>query len=352
MGRRGVLRRPDGRALAYSPILLFIDPGVEACLANCRSRPWEPHKYASKDEQDEKLEFLLSWVRDYDSREGDLSLTAHQALFEGYRGLKLRLAHVERSLIDDLGARFEACAIPAKEWTHAAHLVVGLWHVHRYGAADALLRLRSGIRRLNESHGGVNSATNGYHETITAVYVQLLSQYLESGSADIPLSMRALWLLGSPLAAKDALFTFYSRDRLMSTDCSSGVGRARPCSIERRACARKQGRGAIGQFPIECGCGRGVRWAHDKNSAYSCSPRRDLSGCSCPGARASDRGYPPDGSHARQRGHLRWLPPERSGQAGARGKEHRAAAGEPAGRSPGPAGLAGKRRADACGDGE
>ena len=204
-------------ALEHSPILLFMDPGVDACLANCRDRPWEPHKYSSKDEQDEKLEFLLSWVREYYSRDGDLSLTAHQELFDAYRGPKLRLAHRDRSWLDDLGARFEACTIPAKEWTHAAHLVVGLWHVHRYGADEALLRLRSGIRRLNESHGGVNSATDGYHETITAGYVQLIAQYLESGPEMAP-GIRAMKLLASPLAAKEVLFTFYSRERLLSTD--------------------------------------------------------------------------------------------------------------------------------------
>ena len=205
------------QTLEHAPILLFVDPGVEACLANCRNRPWEPHKYASKAEQDEKLEFLLTWVREYSSRDGDLSLSAHQAIFEQYRGPKLRLAHRETPLLDDLGARFEACEIPVKEWTHAAHMVVGLWHVHRYGADDALVRLRSGIRRLNESHGGVNSATNGYHETITAAYVQLLAQYLASGFTDRSLSMQAIGLLGSPLASRDVLFTFYSRERLMST---------------------------------------------------------------------------------------------------------------------------------------
>jgi adenylate kinase family enzyme len=204
-------------ALQHSPILLFVDPGVDECLANCRRRPWEPHKYASKAEQDEKLSFLLSWVREYYTRADDLSLTAHQALFESYRGPKLRLAHRETSFLDDLAARFTASAIPAKEWTHAAHLTVGLWHVDRYGAEHALIRLRDGIRALNESHGGVNSETQGYHETITAVYVQLLAQYLESSAADMPLGMRALHLLASPLAAKDVPFTFYSRERLMST---------------------------------------------------------------------------------------------------------------------------------------
>jgi adenylate kinase family enzyme len=209
-------------ALEHSPILLFMDPGVDGCLANCRRRPWEPHKYASKAEQDEKLAFLMSWVREYYTREDDLSLAAHQTLFESYRGPKLRLAHRDTSFLDDLGARFAACAIPAKEWTHAAHLTVGLWHVDRYGAEHALARLRDGIRALNESHGGVNSETHGYHETITAVYVQLLAQYLEASAVDMPLGMRALQLLASPLAAKDVLFRFYSRERLMSTAARVG----------------------------------------------------------------------------------------------------------------------------------
>ena len=90
-------------ALDYSPILLFLEPGVEACLAHCRSRPWEPHKYASKAEQDEKLEFLLAWVQDYYSRRGDLSLAAHQQLFDAYTGPKRKLtARVEAQWIADL----------------------------------------------------------------------------------------------------------------------------------------------------------------------------------------------------------------------------------------------------------
>jgi adenylate kinase family enzyme len=78
-------------ALSYSPVLLFLEPGVEACLANCRGRPWESHKYESKQIQDQHLEFLLAWVREYYSRGGDLSLAAHQDLFDEYRGPKHKL---------------------------------------------------------------------------------------------------------------------------------------------------------------------------------------------------------------------------------------------------------------------
>jgi len=218
------------RTLGYFPLLLFMDPGVDACLSNCRRRPWEPNKYASKDEQDARLEFLMSWVRDYYTRSGDRSLAEHQALFDAYRGPKRRLtvavdgAFVQTlpvrwyaDGVDDLGSRFEACTITKREWTHAAHLTVGLWHVRRYGPDEALVRLRTGIRRLNESHGGVNTETDGYHETITAAYVQLLAGYLDAYPQQLPLSDIVAALLESPLASKQALLTFYSRERLMST---------------------------------------------------------------------------------------------------------------------------------------
>jgi hypothetical protein len=93
-----------------------------------------------------------------------------------------------------------------------------LWHVERYGREEALVRLRSGIRRLNESYGGVNSATAGYHETITAVYVELLAQFLDRRPAGESLGRTIERLLGGPLAQRGALFAFYSRERLMSTE--------------------------------------------------------------------------------------------------------------------------------------
>lgn len=77
--------------LEYSPKLLFLNPGLEACLENCRSRPWEPHKYASKQEQDSYLPSLLSWVAEYYTRTGPLSLSAHVNCFQSYAGPKREL---------------------------------------------------------------------------------------------------------------------------------------------------------------------------------------------------------------------------------------------------------------------
>ncbi len=78
-------------ALSCGARLLLLNPGEAQCLANCRARPWEPHKYASPQEQDQRLEALLTWVRDYDGRDGEMSLAGHRALFEGFAGPKLEL---------------------------------------------------------------------------------------------------------------------------------------------------------------------------------------------------------------------------------------------------------------------
>lgn len=73
---------------AHTPRLILLHPGVDACVANCRARPWEPGKYKSKDEQDSYLEMLLAWVAAYYERDGDMSLKGHLALFDSYGGPK------------------------------------------------------------------------------------------------------------------------------------------------------------------------------------------------------------------------------------------------------------------------
>jgi adenylate kinase family enzyme len=71
--------------------MVFLNPGVEVCVAHCRARPWEPHKYASKQAQDANLPMLLDWVRGYETRTDEFSLRAHRALFDAFRGDKAEL---------------------------------------------------------------------------------------------------------------------------------------------------------------------------------------------------------------------------------------------------------------------
>jgi adenylate kinase family enzyme len=67
---------------------IFLNPGVEQCVANCRNRPWEPHKYETKQQQDENLEMLIDWVKRYADRTDEFSLASHRALYEKIQGKK------------------------------------------------------------------------------------------------------------------------------------------------------------------------------------------------------------------------------------------------------------------------
>jgi adenylate kinase family enzyme len=81
-------------AFQFQPFLIFLNPGLESCTAHCLNRPWEPHKYRSRQEQDANLQFLLSWVAEYYTRDGPMSLAAHQAVFDKYPGRKVELQRV------------------------------------------------------------------------------------------------------------------------------------------------------------------------------------------------------------------------------------------------------------------
>ena len=78
--------------LRHRPMLIFLEPGQDVCVANCRTRPWEPHKYRTKADQDAYLEQLLAWVTEFYERGGSMSQAAHRAVYEGYAGAKCRLA--------------------------------------------------------------------------------------------------------------------------------------------------------------------------------------------------------------------------------------------------------------------
>lgn len=81
--------------LSRCTLAIFLNPGVDACIANAGARPWEPHKYSSKEAQDGNLEMLRSWIRDYEVRKDELSLAAHRALFDGFTGNKIELSSRE-----------------------------------------------------------------------------------------------------------------------------------------------------------------------------------------------------------------------------------------------------------------
>ncbi|WP_409526512.1 shikimate kinase [Nitrincola sp. MINF-07-Sa-05] len=78
--------------LADCEEFIFLNPGVDACIAHCRARPWEPEKFSSKEEQDEHLDNLIEWVTAYETRSDEYGLSRHRALFESFSGKKRELS--------------------------------------------------------------------------------------------------------------------------------------------------------------------------------------------------------------------------------------------------------------------
>ncbi|MGB0836222.1 MAG: AAA family ATPase [Psychrobium sp.] len=68
--------------------MIFMNLPVEACIANAKARPWEPHKYESKAAQDANLEMLIDWIAQYTERDDTFSQRAHQQLFDSFQGAK------------------------------------------------------------------------------------------------------------------------------------------------------------------------------------------------------------------------------------------------------------------------
>ena len=120
--------------------------------------------------------------------------------------------------IEHIGEGLLACTLPKAEWTHEAHLAATTWFLLKRPDIDIDRELPDGIRRYNESVGGVNSDTEGYHETITHTFLRGVRLFLTEADLSQPLHEIVNELLLSPMGRRDWPLRFYSRDRLLSVE--------------------------------------------------------------------------------------------------------------------------------------
>ena len=73
---------------SYSSEIIFMNLPIEECISNAKSRPWEPHKYESKQAQDKNLDMLIDWISLYKERDDTFSMLAHQNFYDNYSGKK------------------------------------------------------------------------------------------------------------------------------------------------------------------------------------------------------------------------------------------------------------------------
>lgn len=103
---------------------------------------------------------------------------------------------------------WEAGELPKAAWTHAAHVAMGACYVVRYGSS-AVDELRRGIKRHNAAVGTLDTATSGYHETLTCLWTGVVSRLVKGYSDPWLAARHAVDRVGQ---ARDLHRPYYSFD--------------------------------------------------------------------------------------------------------------------------------------------
>lgn len=121
-----------------------------------------------------------------------------------------------------VGEGLLARTLPRPEWTHEAHLAATLWLLAKHPEIDLDAEFPGLIRRYNESVGGVNSATEGYHDTITRAFLHGVRLFLADANRRRPAHELVNALLVSPMGRRDWPLRFWSEALLMSVAARFG----------------------------------------------------------------------------------------------------------------------------------
>ena len=120
--------------------------------------------------------------------------------------------------VERVGEGLLSRTLPRSEWTHEAHLAATTYLLLRHREIDLDPELPNLIRRYNESVGGVNSDSEGYHETITRAFLHGVRLFLSEADRSEPLHELVNELLLTPMGRRDWPLRFYSRERLLSAE--------------------------------------------------------------------------------------------------------------------------------------
>lgn len=134
---------------------------------------------------------------------------------------EIRLFSDDASIVH-IGEGLLARSLPREEWTHEAHLAACTWIVRDRANIAIEQELPGIISRYNVSVGGVNDDTQGYHETITQVYIAGVKAHLAEVGGEMPLYEVVNALLLSARGRRDLPLKFYSKELLFSVPARRG----------------------------------------------------------------------------------------------------------------------------------
>ncbi len=118
--------------------------------------------------------------------------------------------------VREIGEAMIARTLAKARWTHAAHWSTTLWLLTERPEVPLEQELPGLIRAYNESVGGENTDTAGYHETITQASIRAARAFLRQREASEPLFARCNALMETSLGDPDWLLEFWHKDTLFS----------------------------------------------------------------------------------------------------------------------------------------
>jgi len=135
--------------------------------------------------------------------------------------------HPIRPFADDaavrhLGNALLARSLPKAEWTHEAHLAACLWLVRERTDFLPETDLQDVICSYNVAVGGQNTDSEGYHATLTRLYVRGVRAFAAKLPEGTALVDAVNALLASEIGDRQWPLRFYSRERLFSVAARRG----------------------------------------------------------------------------------------------------------------------------------
>lgn len=122
----------------------------------------------------------------------------------------------EDAAIVAIGEGLLARTLPREAWTHEAHLAACTWIVRDRPDIAPEDDMAAIISTYNVAVGGVNDDSQGYHETITQIYIAAVKAHLSEIKSDTPLWQSVNTLLLSERGGRELPLKFYSKARLFS----------------------------------------------------------------------------------------------------------------------------------------
>lgn len=126
---------------------------------------------------------------------------------------KIDIPFTSNAEVEEMVEQFERCVWPYERWTHRCHLAVALCYLNRFPYAEAVERVRHLIDQYNRTCGD----PNGYHETITLLFMRRVASYWkDSDGVEVELASAVEELTRT--CDMQWPLSYYSKDRLWSDE--------------------------------------------------------------------------------------------------------------------------------------